>query len=190
MPGIIGCLVVTALLGWFALHQKAVPPSVAPIVKIDSPPPTGVLTDPVKIFQRAFWRSPAPDDRILHAERREWSDSGGLKRWQWFIAVEPSPALMKYLRADNAFGLVPFPMKLDLTGPPEWFAFSPAEVDVLAAPRGNLRLIFSKTKNQLFAMDSGSGFQPGATAAPAPSGPPVTVSGRLPAVSPPTPSVR
>lgn len=29
-----------------------------------------------------------------------------LAKWQWFIVVQPSPELVKYLRDDNAFGLV------------------------------------------------------------------------------------
>ena len=149
-----------------------------------------MLSDPVKIFRRAFWRSPVPEDRILHAERREWADSDGLKKWQWFIAVEPSPGLLKYLQADNSFGLVALAAKPDFTDPPAWFVFGPAEVDVLAAPRGSLRLIFSKTRNLVYATDSGSGFQPGAPEAPVHSAPPANASGRLPATPPPTPSGR
>src|SRR4051794_12896768 len=46
--------------------------------------------DAVEVFRRAFWRDPAAADHILHAERREWvSEENGVRRWQWFIAVEP-----------------------------------------------------------------------------------------------------
>ena len=66
-----------------------------------------VQNDPVKIFQRACWASPTSEDTILHAERREWSDAEGVLKWEWFLVVEPSPALLKRLRDDNVFGLVP-----------------------------------------------------------------------------------
>jgi hypothetical protein len=34
------------------------------------------LTDPTLVFQKAFWRRPESDDKILHAERREWFEKG------------------------------------------------------------------------------------------------------------------
>jgi len=33
-------------------------------------------TDPTLVFQKAFWRRPDSHDKILHAERREWSEQG------------------------------------------------------------------------------------------------------------------
>ncbi|MFT4640024.1 MAG: hypothetical protein ACI8T1_003349 [Verrucomicrobiales bacterium] len=117
--------------------------------------------DAIEVFQRAFWKRPTPHDKILHAERREWSDSDGTEQWQWFIVVEPSPELLKHLREDNAFGLsvagtAPIP-----SAAPSWFTFEQDDVDILQAPRGNMRLFFSKAKDLLYATDTGGVFRPG-----------------------------
>lgn len=153
-------------------------------------PPTTTITDFTEVFQRAFWKRPAADDRILHAERREWSDTAGVKRWQWFIAVEPSSQLVKYLRDDNAFSLTPAAVVPEMVEAPAWFAYRAADVDVLQAPHGNMRLLFSKSKRLLLATDSGGGFHPGVPepvkpAAGSPS-PGQATTGRLPVTSPPT----
>lgn len=145
--------------------------------------PTSTVTDPAEVFKRAFWRLPADGDKILHAERREWSDDHGVTKWQWFIEVEPSEKLVKYLRTENSFGLVPVGSAGDMKEAPGWFAFDPIEFEVLGS-RGNLRMIFSRTGNRLFATDSGGGFHPGV---PEPTKRPTdpVPSGRLPSASSP-----
>jgi len=151
-----------------------------------SDPPTSIQNDPVKIFQRAFWASPTSGDKILHAERREWSGADGLEKWQWFLVVEPSPALLKRLRDDNAFGLMPAPAATATVNAPSWFAFKGDEVSVLKSPQAKLQLIFSKDHHTLYATDSGLGFRPGAPEPikPAPQAP---APGRLPTTPPSRP---
>jgi hypothetical protein len=152
-------------------------------VAFKGPRPTTTNTNPTEVFQRAFWKHPSPADQILHAERREWAGGEGVKRWQWFIVVEASPELMKHLRQDNAFGLIPAESLGIVENPPEWFTPPPA--DVFRAPNGNLRLAFSKTKPLLYAMDMGGGFASGAPEPmkemPADTAP----AGRLPKTPPP-----
>jgi len=147
-----------------------------------------VKVDPAEVFRRAFWQPPGTGDQILHAERREWTDPAGLKRWEWFLVVEPSIELVKYLREDNAFGLVPVPKVPEMADAPPWFAFRPDEVDVLQAPHGNLHLFFSKTKRLLHATSSGMGFRPGAPEAVKAVPPVQSPSGRLPTRPPPIPA--
>lgn len=158
-------------------------PASPPVRK--SPPPTSTLTDGLEIFRKAFWRSPAAGDEVLNAERREWADSGGLSRWQWFIAVRPSPELLKYLREENAFGLAPSGSPSPIDDPPSWFAFNPAEVEVLRSPTANLQFIFRKEDNALYATNSGSGFARGAPPQSRPAPPPSSRPGRLPPTRPP-----
>lgn len=160
-------------------------PSVA-VSKVD--PPTKVENDPVKVFQRAFWASPTDDDEILHAERREWSDAQGVRKWQWFLVVEPSAALLKRLRDDNAFGLAPASSAADIADAPKWFAFDAKEIIVMKSPSSEMQLIFSKGGKLLHATDSGLGFRPGAPE-PAKQAPPSSAPtpGRLPSTPPPTP---
>lgn len=166
------------------------------------PPPDTTSTDNAAVFQKAFWRRPGEDDRILHAERREWRDGEGVSQWQWFLAVEPSPALVKHLREDNAFGLAPDKSgSAPDAGPagsfhqaPAWFPAAADGFDVFHSPSGGLRLLFSKSANQLYATDSGHGFRPGA-AGPAsatearsrPVSGPGTTLRRLPDSPPPNP---
>jgi hypothetical protein len=165
-------------------------PSLGAIVW-QSGPPTSVSSDAEAIFKKAMWRRPGPDDKILHAERHEWSDGEGVNRWQWFLIVEASPDLITYLREDNAFGLVPGSVE-PIREAPAWFSFQPDEVAVLKSPMGGMRLMFAKKASTIYATSSGAGFTKGAPEpvtdfiAPASTRPPA--SGRLPLTMPPNPS--
>ena len=150
-------------------------------------PPTTTSTEPVEIFQKAFWKRPTANDKILHAERREWADAGGVKKWQWFIAVQPSPELVKHLREDNAFNLVHATAADPIEGGPSWFSFDSKGADILQSPLGGMRLIFSQTGNVLYATDSGGGFHAGAPEAPRPL-PATVATSRLPLTPPPNPT--
>lgn len=177
-----------AILGWLVclgLGLKLSPVAVAPVpIAWQNGPPTQTVTDGAEIFKKAFWRQPAVGDEILHAERHEWSDEGGLLRWQWFLVVKASPGLIKYLRDDNAFGLAPAAMGEAVAEAPSWFNCDDEKVTTLMAPGSGLRLMFSKSGNRLYATAAGQGFTRGA---PEPS-PPVQGApepGRLPTTSPP-----
>ena len=159
-----------------------------PAANLSSPnPPTATLTDPVAVFQKAFWKRPTGDDEITHAERHEWSDAEGVTKWQWFIEVKASPDLVKYLQQENAFGLIPAASAQLLEERPGWFRFDPGEVSVMKSPRGRMQLIFSTKNNTLYATDSGAGFQRGAPEPAAAATAAVPPAGRLPNTSPPTP---
>src|SRR5687768_14837771 len=111
------CLVAAGVVWTFGSKLRPAapkPPATEPVAVLSSPKPNadgvGVERDRVMVFQRAFWRRPAPADRILHAERRQWQTSGGaVEKWQWFIAVEPSAAFRDWLLKENPFQLVPVP---------------------------------------------------------------------------------
>lgn len=148
--------------------------------------PQRAVTEATEVFKRAFWRLPGDGDKIVHAERYEWSDAGGLTKLQWFLEVKPSAALLKYLRDDNAFGLAPASEARLPEERPAWFQFQADQVNVLQSPSGQLQLIFRERDQTLFALGSGRGFQRGApepVSASAPPAPP----GRLPATPPPLP---
>lgn len=149
-------------------------------------PPTTILVDGNEIFTKALWRRPTPSDQIRHAERHEWRDADGLERWQWFLVVSASPGLIKYLRDDNVFGLLPVSSIPVVPEAPPWFRYQPEEVTILQANHGGMRLMFSKSDNTLYATASGRGFTKGA-----PEPPPATqgaqTPGRIPATPPPGP---
>ncbi|MDA7663628.1 hypothetical protein OAL53_02270 [Akkermansiaceae bacterium] len=187
----IGALVLLfASLGgvWFFGHapETIVPKEEALVVWRDGPPDL-VSRDAEEIFKKALWRKPSPEDEILHAERHEWSDDEGVSRWQWFLVIEASPDLIKYLRDDNAFGLIPG--RADpISEAPAWFTFNPADVSVLKAPHSGMQLMFSKSGNSVYAKANGLGFSKGAPAplsTPSFSTSPAPAPGRLPDFPPP-----
>lgn len=172
-------------LGIYLASPGKVPPSLKPLPKPAADPPTSVLNDPVEIFQKAFWRRPTAGDKILHAERREWADVDGVKKWQWFIIVEPSPGLVKYLREDNAFSLAAAASVPVIKNSPTWFAIDYGDTEILQAPNGSMCLFFSKSKQLLHATDSGGGFHAGAPESAKPVATSPEVKGRLPLTLPP-----
>ena len=101
MTPLLALVLVAALEAAAAASPVSPPPGSSRVepVETTAPPPEENVTlrtndDPQEVFQRAFWRRPTADERILHAERREWvSEEDGVRRWQWFLAVEPSGAL-------------------------------------------------------------------------------------------------
>ena len=126
----------------------------------------------------------------MHAERREWKDADGVQKWQWFLVVEPSAALLKRLRDDNAFGLMPAATASPPANAPEWFVFNRDEVSALQSPQTNLQLVFSNDKHTLYATDTGHGFRAGAPEPSKPAAPPAPrapAPGRLPSAHPPIP---
>lgn len=126
------------------------------------PAPSSVSTEAEEIFRKAFWQHPGKDDRILHAERREWSDEGGLRKWQWFIIVDASPALLKRLRDDNVFDLRHQTAPPAFGNPPDWFRVPDTGVEFMTSPHGGFCLVLEKTGRRIHATDSGAGFRPGA----------------------------
>lgn len=187
---LLPAVVLTAGIGWYLWPSRGKPePLAETAAPMAGPPPTRTMADPVAIFKKAFWREPSAGDKIRRSGRHEWDDGGGITKWSWFLEVDASPELLKYLREDNSFGLVRAKSARLPEDRPSWFTFEPAAFNVLSSPRGNLQLIFSNQGNRLFACDSGRGFQRAATApASTTNASPAPVSGRLPATSPPNPS--
>lgn len=131
-----------------------------------------VTTEPAEIFRRAFWRQPARTDQILRAERREWIDAASapaVSRWQWFIALHPSPELLRDLRNPETFGLAPVaadtparPWINATSAPlPAWFpASTDGSFEILQSPSAGLSLLYRARDNTLYATDQGGGFAP------------------------------
>lgn len=186
-------IVLVPVLAWLAWSMAAAQPEPAsasdPPIAWKGPPPDLVVTDQAAVFKRAFWRAPSAGDEVLHAVRHEWRDAEGVTKWQWFIAVKASPALLKYLRDDNAFGLLPAKSARLPGERPAWFSFDPGEVSVFKSPRGKMQLVFLTQNHTLYATDAGGGLQRGAPE-PVPAVPPAqatSVRGRIPTTPPPTP---
>ena len=120
-------------------------------------------TDPTLVFQKAFWRQPASDDKILHAERREWSSEEGVKKWQWFIAVSPGPQLLEWLKT-NPFSLAPAKAADNPKERPEWFPEPAAGFQIHQNAERSFILMLSADQKHLYATDSGLGFASPGTA--------------------------
>lgn len=167
------------------------PPKAAPAAS----PTEGTLTNtmpPEEVFKRALWRRPAPDDKILHAERREWTkvSADGVARWQWFLAVDPGETLKKWLREQNPFSVQPVgnAEAPEIKDAPPWFpADNSAYIVHIGGSAANLMFLWSRKGNTLYATASGTGFQPGSPEpAPPAAATPSAPAGRLPQSSPPT----
>jgi hypothetical protein len=163
----IPLLVAAAWLGHRGLKQPAAPMLlIAP--PFEHPEASGALlhttAESAEVFRRAFWREPAADDQILHAERREWVAEGdGIRRWQWFITVRPGPELRNnLLEIGSIFPLHPTsdrpPVEL-LKQAPAWF---PRDASPQATchrnNEGTFWLIDDPQNNLIHATDQGSGF--------------------------------
>jgi hypothetical protein len=183
---LVPSLAVIGWLAWPAASDKVEPAPAPDTVIWQGTPPTVTITDAEEIFKKAFWRRPAADDEILHAVRHEWSDEGGLLRWQWFLVVKASPGLVRYLRDDNAFGLAPAGSPSVISEAPAWFRFDPAEVVRLQSPQSALQLIFSNHDSTIHATASGRGFTRGSPE-PAPAVQGAPSPGRIPTTPPPRP---
>ena len=141
---------------------------------------------PELVFRRAFWRRPAPEDRILHADRREWSDAQGVTRWQAFLAVEPGPALREWL-ATNPFSLAKVPaLSGEIPNPPAWFPKNFEGLTLQQAPIGNMAMLTAAGGSPVYFTDHGKGFaRP--TETPTPAKPAPVPANRLPNAPPPIP---
>jgi hypothetical protein len=180
---VIAAAALVAFTGWWLASPENRSDKSDETHRAYKSPPTTTLTDSTTVFEKAFWKHPTANDKILHAERREWSDAAGLQKWQWFIEVEPSPELIKHLRDDNAFNLIASTSSKPIEGAPIWFTVS-SDASTLSSPQSNMRISFDSKSHRLHATDSGTGFRPGA---PEPSKP-LTQSqptGRLPTTPPP-----
>lgn len=153
---------VVAALGWWQAssedgkHEKKV------TTETHASHTSHVSHSPAEVFQKAFWQHPSANDKILHAERQEWSEKGEIKRWRWFITVQPSPELLKRLRADNVFRLQPVKTSPLIADAPEWFIQENGQNEILQTPDHSMTVFFDRVTGLLQATDSGTGFNPGA----------------------------
>jgi hypothetical protein len=150
---------------WWVNPQSSRVPLVeapVPVTNVGPNERLDVLRDTTLVFQKARWRHPAVDDVILGAERRELADAGngGVKTWQWFLAVRPGHDLRAWLDT-NPFALNSGPRRSSGEGsipPPEWF---PRDLNGFAKRQnmeGRLVFWYSAEQNLLYASDSGFGF--------------------------------
>ncbi len=166
-------LLITAALTVLAIAGFLLAPTPHPTAQMESVVPAIAVPqenlalrtsdDAVEVFRRAFWRDPTQEDQILHAERREWaSEENGVRRWQWFLAVQPSAAFSTWLRESNPFHLA----KVDrsalavIRSSPTWFPATTdlARCEIQQTATGGMTVLFDPTTNTLYATDAGRGF--------------------------------
>jgi hypothetical protein len=152
-------IAIIAGLAWTLLPREQ--PKVQSAKTTAAPLPYERITDPTLVFQKAFWKRPGEQDRILQAERREWRENGEITHWQWFIELEPSPAIVSYLKEQNAFGLARTKTANIPKGAPKWFSNKTEGTQILQAPGGTMQLIFLPENQKLYATGSGKGFTKG-----------------------------
>lgn len=169
-PRIVASLAIAGVVAYAVWRAGSYRNAPGPVAVTIPPPPkpdaNGLALEEnhAAVFQRAFWRRPASDDKVLHAERRDWlDDSSGVKKWQWYIAVQPGAAFRDWLLKDNPFELVPVAPGTELgalSSPPAWFPAA-AELSALARYRnreGRYLVFHDPVGNRLYATDAGGGF--------------------------------
>jgi hypothetical protein len=141
------------------------PPSAAPFVEEGLQLENKFPAD--EVFRRALWRHPAPEDRILHAERRHWLAEDGLAQWQWFLVFQPAPETLHWLKT-NPFALATEPAGEVVFStpnlPPPWFPKKILAGQAWRNASGTHRIAIEEGSGKVFASDQGSGH-----ASPAPT---------------------
>ncbi len=176
-----------AAAAWFGLRPDHAPPAAAVDPASLHPGTMAVKTDPAAVFQQALWRRPSAEDKILHAVRREWitEPTRGVAHWQWFLAIEPGPALRKWLREENSFAVHPA-AAAPVSAAPGWFPQDFSDCEILTGgTTGHLVLLFTRDGKTLYATDTGGGLTPGAPGSATAAPPPPAATGRLPLTPPP-----
>ena len=116
--------------------------------------------DPELVFSKAFWRRIQEGDKVAHAERREWMDTGSrIAKWQWFIEFEPSADTLAWL-ATNPFTLAPqsaLNANAKVEDWPRWFSHEFANHDLYQNANGRHLIAISLDGKSIYATDSGGG---------------------------------
>lgn len=163
-------LTVSAVVSLLLLRREPAPQAGPEPADLKPGWSAAVNEDTTAVFQRAFWRKPGAGDRILHAERVEWSDpADGVAKWQWFLVVEPGQELDGWLRQENPFSLqkaARYAAEEDSKNArrPAWFPAIAGGADCEILRTGRMTLIFNTAERRLFATDSGYGLRPGVAA--------------------------
>ena len=113
------------------------------------------------VFARALWRRPQPEDVIKNAERREWSDAEGVTRWDWFLEVQPGPALRTWLDT-NPFSLHKSESPTPAIPPaealrPEWFPKEATGFEVFVSSSSSFLMLLDPATQKIYLSDSGGG---------------------------------
>lgn len=159
---VVALAVALGVWGFGPTSSPAPRPLPTRVEAVDATTVQRTTTEPALVFQRAFWRRPAADDRILGAERREIHPVGdhAVAAWAWFLAVQPGSGLRDWLQT-NPFGLVTAstqPPPADAAPLPTWFPTDFTGFTMQRNAEGRFTLWYSAEQNLLFAHDSGFGF--------------------------------
>lgn len=140
-----------------AWQRRELEPAPAAVPQVVDGGTLKTSADPAEIFQRAFWKRPGAEDKILHAERREWvSETSGVRQWQWFLMLEP-PAGFVSAQLER-FSLKTGSWTPGRTAMPAWFqkAVQPGTA-THTSPDGALTLI-AMADGRVLATGTGKGF--------------------------------
>lgn len=123
-------------------------------------PPDIVETRSAEVFRRAFWRHPAPEDRILQAELRQWIDAGEVSRWSWHLRFLPGPELRDALLTARIYPLrkirkEELAERLAACPRPDW---APGTADEPVPMMAGSLLLLQGNDGVWYAEDHGNGF--------------------------------
>ncbi len=164
----LGGFLLAALVSCVALwlHRESQPPRQTPAETAPAipAPPAETLSRTLEfdaVFGRALWRRPQPDDLIKNAERRDWSDSEGVTRWDWFLEILPGASLQTWFDT-NPFSL----RKIEGAVPqipaaeaarPEWFPKEASFFEVFQSSTSSFLMLRDPATKKIYLSDSGGG---------------------------------
>lgn len=157
LPPVAACMFAAARLIWPA-DENTQPEAVQASISED--PPDVVVNGGSDVFRRAFWRHPAPMDRILQAELREWKDAGEVSRWSWHLRFIPGPKLRQDLLDGRIFpfreiGQEDLETRLAACSRPAW---APTTVVTPVSMLAGNFLLLQENGQVWYAEDHGGGF--------------------------------
>jgi hypothetical protein len=133
-------------------------------VPLPKPGEPVIMHDASAVFQRAFWRRPGADIRVLDGERREWLDANSaVQKWQWFVAVQTSADFRAWLLERNPFELSKATTPIaasEISEAPAWWAPASKWSSFTTYRNGAEKLVvlLDPESGQLFATGQGAGF--------------------------------
>jgi hypothetical protein len=161
LSGVIIVSLLTAWLGFHLISQRSARAKAA-LLAVNPPPPPATIVNPTDadVYKLMFWRKPTQDDRIIHSARMAWVDASGIQCWEWFLVLDPSKALVNFLKDRNPFDMLTLGGEIAVSSPrrPSWFPATSAGLTAQQTPDRAMQVLTDPKTGRLFCRSEGREF--------------------------------